>query len=59
MENNDVKHTVDAASALVAFGALMQWLPVLASALTIVWYLIRIGEWVYSKFKHKEHDFNA
>ena len=52
MESNDVKHTIDAVSAVVAFGSLMQWLPVIASALTIVWYLIRIGEWAYGKYKN-------
>ena len=53
MEGKDVKHVVDGVSAVVAFGSLMQWLPVVASALTIVWYLIRIGEWVYTKYKGK------
>jgi hypothetical protein len=57
MENNDIKHTVDAVSAVVAFGTLMQWLPVIASALTIIWYVIRIGEWAYAKFQ--EHVKNA
>jgi hypothetical protein len=57
MENNDVKHTVDAVSAVVAFSTLMQWLPVVASALTIIWYLIRIGEWAYTKFQ--DHVKNA
>jgi hypothetical protein len=59
MENNDVKHTIDAASALVAFSTLMQWLPVVASALTIIWYLIRIGEYIYGKIKGKDLDQNA
>ena len=57
MEGKDVKHVVDGVSAVLAFGSLMQWLPVVASALTIIWYVIRIGEWAYTKFQ--EHVKNA
>ena len=55
MENNDVKHTLDAVSAVVAFGSLMQWIPVVASALTVIWYLIRIGEWIASKVNNRKN----
>lgn len=51
MENNDIKHVVDGVSAVVALGTLLQWLPVIASVLTIVWYLIRIGEWAGNKLR--------
>jgi len=57
MEGKDVKHVVDGVSAVLAFGSLMQWLPVVASILTIIWYLIRIGEWAYTKFQ--DHVKNA
>jgi hypothetical protein len=46
-----IKHVADGVSAVVALGTLLQWLPVVASILTIVWYLIRIGEYIASKFK--------
>jgi hypothetical protein len=46
-----IKHVVDGVSAAVALGTLLQWLPVVASALTIIWYLIRIGEYIYGKIK--------
>ena len=46
-----IKHVADGVSAAVALGTLLQWLPVVASILTIVWYLIRIGEYIASKFK--------
>lgn len=52
--HNSVKHVVDGVSAVVALGTLLQWLPVVASILTIIWYLIRIGEYIASKFKDQE-----
>ena len=40
---------------LTAFGIIgaswMEWLPTIAAALSIVWLLIRIGDWIYAKFK--------
>jgi len=42
--DENVKHAVDAASAGVVVGALMEWLPPLAAAFTIIWTGIRIYE---------------
>ena len=43
---------------LAAYGIIgaswMDWLPYIATALTIVWLAIRIGDWIYAKFKPKE-----
>lgn len=50
-DHTTIKHVADGVSAVVALGTLLQWLPVVASILTIVWYLIRIGEYIASKFK--------
>lgn len=49
--HNSIKHVADGVSAVVALGTLLQWLPVVASILTIVWYLIRIGEYISGKIK--------
>jgi hypothetical protein len=42
--DEQIKHTVDAASATVVVGALLDWLPPLAATFTIIWTLIRIYE---------------
>jgi hypothetical protein len=39
-----IKHVVDAASASIVVGSLMQWLPPLAALFTIIWTIIRICE---------------
>ena len=51
MENNDVKHTIDAAGIIVALGSWMQLVPLILNILAIGWYLVRFGEWIYSKVK--------
>lgn len=38
------KHVIDAAAITTVVATLMQWLPPIAAALTIVWTLIRIWE---------------
>jgi hypothetical protein len=42
--DEQIKHTVDAVSAGVVVGALVDWLPPMAAAFTIVWTGIRIYE---------------
>ena len=51
------KHAVDAASMLTVLGTLVDFLPAVAAAFTIVWTLIRIGETetVRKLFRKKEH----
>jgi hypothetical protein len=45
------KHVIDTVSGITAFGAVMKFLPAIAALLSIVWYCIRIYEWIKSKFK--------
>ena len=45
------KHVLDTVSGLTAFGAIMKFLPAIAAVLSIVWYCIRIYEWIKSKYK--------
>jgi hypothetical protein len=45
------KHVLDTVSGLTAFGAIMKFLPAIAALLSIVWYCIRIYEWINSKIK--------
>jgi hypothetical protein len=51
------KHAVDAASMLTVLGTLVDFLPAVAAAFTIVWTLIRIWETetVQKLFSKKEH----
>ena len=50
------KHGFDLAALLVALGALAQWLPALAAALTIIWYTIRIYEWAEKRWGRDASD---
>lgn len=51
------KHAVDAASMVTVLGTLVDFLPAVAAAFTIVWTLIRIWETetVQKLFRKKEH----
>ena len=51
------KHAVDAASLFTVLGTLVDFLPAVAAAFTIVWTLIRIWETetVKKLFRKKEH----
>ena len=51
------KHAVDAASMVTVLGTLVDFLPAVAAAFTIVWTLIRIWETetVKKLFRKKEH----
>jgi hypothetical protein len=46
----NVKHIADGIAAAAAFGTLLQFLPPLASLLTIVWMTLRIYDWVEARF---------
>lgn len=57
-DDHPIKHIVDGAALSATFAALMQWLPPIAAALSIIWTVIRIAEsetvkrvyiWVKSK----------
>ena len=45
------KHLLDTVSGVTAFGAFMKFLPAIAALLSIIWYCIRIYEWINSKIK--------
>jgi hypothetical protein len=45
------KHLLDTVSGVTALGAVMKFLPAIAALLSIVWYCIRIYEWINSKIK--------
>jgi hypothetical protein len=45
------KHVLDTVSGITAFAAIMKFLPAIAALLSIVWYCIRIYEWINSKIK--------
>lgn len=46
---DDVKNAADASSLVIAFGALIEWLPAAAAFLSIVWTMIRLVEWYRTK----------
>jgi hypothetical protein len=47
---DNVKHIADGIAAAAAFGTLLQFLPPLASLLTIVWMTLRIYDWFEARF---------
>ena len=47
---DNVKHIADGLAVAAAFGTLVQFLPPLASLLTIVWMSLRIYDWVEARF---------
>jgi hypothetical protein len=55
--SESTKHVVDAASLFTVLGTLVDFLPAVAAAFTIVWTLIRIWETktVQKLFRKKEH----
>ncbi len=40
-----VTDIIDAAAGAIVVGTLAKWLPPIAAAFTILWIIIRIGEW--------------
>ena len=40
-----VSDIADITAGIVVVGALVQWLPPMAAFLSIIWLVIRIGEW--------------
>lgn len=47
---DNVKHIADGVAAVAAFGTLVQFLPPLASLLTIIWMSLRIYDWLEARF---------
>ena len=45
-----MKHIADGLAVAAAFGTLVQFLPPLASLLTIVWMSLRIYDWLEARF---------
>ena len=48
------KHTADAVAVGVAGATWIDWLPSIAAGLSIIWLLMRMGDWIYEKLKPKE-----
>jgi hypothetical protein len=46
---DNVKHIADGLAVAAAFGTLVQFLPPLASLLTIVWMTLRIYDWIEAR----------
>ena len=55
--SESTKHVVDAMSLFTVLGTLVDFLPAVAAAFTIVWTLIRIWETetIQKLFRRKEH----
>ena len=50
-EPHDIKNVLDLVSAGAALGSLAQFLPTAAAIASLIWTVIRIGEWVHSKWQ--------
>lgn len=51
-----IKHLCDAGAALCALGTFVELLPALAALLSVIWYLIRMYEWIVDRRKKKDAD---
>lgn len=51
IDHSDLKNLIDFASAGAAIGTLAQVLPTAAAAASLIWTVIRIGEWLIAKLK--------
>lgn len=51
IEHSDLKNLIDFVSAGAAIGTLAQVLPTVAAAASLIWTVIRIGEWIIAKLK--------
>ena len=47
--DHETKNAVDVLAGAVGLATLLNWLPAIASAMTIVWTLMRMWEWVRDK----------
>lgn len=50
------KIAVDIVAGGVTVAALIEWLPPIAAALSILWLSIQVGEWVWKKWKLYKND---
>lgn len=50
---DNVKHIADGVAAVTVFGALVKFLPPLASLLTIIWMSLRIYDWLEARWLGK------
>lgn len=50
---DNVKHMADGVAAVAAFGTLVQFLPPLASLLTVIWMSLRIYDWLEARLLGK------
>lgn len=51
-----VGHLADAAAVSVGVAAWVEWLPPIAAALSILWLLIQISDYMWKKFHTRKHD---
>jgi hypothetical protein len=52
-ESNDIKNVIDMVSTGLALGTVADVLPTMAAVASLVWTVIRIGEWAYAKWKKR------
>lgn len=49
-------HVADAAAVSVGIATWVQWLPPIAAALSIIWLLIQISDYIVRKVHARKHD---
>lgn len=54
-----IKTTADTLSAVFTIGALLDLLPSIAAALSIIWYLTRLWEYAMQKIKQRKGDIDG
>lgn len=51
-----IKSAADTVSAMFTIGALLDFLPAIAAALSIIWYCIRFWEYFSQKIKERQNN---
>lgn len=48
---HSVKHIIDLGAVAASAASILHWMPDVAGALSSIWMIIRISEWIYKKIK--------
>ena len=55
IHNHIIRIGGDIIAVSLIIGTLLSWLPNIATALSIIWLLMQIGDWIYKKWKSKQN----
>jgi hypothetical protein len=54
MSTESVQHVGDAAAGGIALATVLKWLPEVAAALSVIWMIMRIYDWIEGRWKARK-----